>query len=73
MSFKALVVLFGYANICLNQWKRSAETQSRKSDMILQTLGGVTRNRVTHAVCWYCASPPTPKGETAGVALFFGQ
>ena len=31
------------------------------------------RNRVTHAVCWYCASPPTPKGETAGVALFFGQ
>jgi hypothetical protein len=36
------------------------------------TLGGVIRSRVTHAVCWYCASPPTPKGETAGVALFFG-
>ena len=37
-----------------------------------RTLGGVIRSRVTHAVCWYCASPPTPKGETAGVALFFG-
>lgn len=36
------------------------------------TLGGVIRSRVTHAVCWYCASPPTPQGETAGVALFFG-
>jgi hypothetical protein len=39
----------------------------------LETLGGVIRSGVTHEVCWYCASPPTPQGETSGVALFFWQ
>lgn len=28
------------------------------------------RSRVTHEVCWYYASPSTPKGETSVVALF---
>jgi len=39
----------------------------------METLGGVKCNRVTHEVCWLLRqSANIRKGETSGVALFFG-